>query len=409
MDRTDPATTRLLDGFPDPAWSVDDAGRAVAWNRAAEDVLGHRAGDVLGRDPGELLGPVPTASGPVRLRDAQGRPVPGSVLVWTAEGLRHATLRVADPDVGAVGRRLLEGLLAHVSDAVTTLDADGTVRSLNRAAEQVFGVRAADVVGHHVRVLTRFEDTDDYLLAMGRALRSGEAWHGVEVHLRTLAGRPLVLHTSATALSTPGGGYAGAVVVSRDVTPVRELERSLRAATSALRERATELARSTRSDALTGVAARGLLQERLAAALSAAAGDAGTVCVLAADLEGFRAVNESYGLATGDAVLTAFAAHLRSVLPPGATAGRLGADEFAVVLPGTGEPEAAAVARAVRDWTPPAPLPSRGRRPDDPDVGVTVALVRATAAECRSPFDTGVRSVLQRAEDAVAAGKGARG
>ncbi|GAB3457359.1 diguanylate cyclase [Kineococcus endophyticus] len=410
LDAQEAATARFLDGFPDPTWSVDPTGRLCAWNRAAESVLGLPASAALGRYPQEVLGTVPQETGPVDLRDADGRPVGGSAVLWSDGDLRHTSVRVCRGDVGVVSRRLLEGLLEHVGDAIVTVDVQGVVQLLNKGAERLYGVRAADLVGRHVRGLCRDDDgIEEYLDAVRRELVAGRTWSGVEVELVTAGGRSIVVESAATALFDGHGGYAGAVLVSRDVTPVRELEQSLRAATRALRDRAAQMAKATHRDALTGVAARSLLQERLSAALGAAADADEPVCVLAADLDGFRAVNDSYGLAAGDALLIAFAAHLRSALPPSATAGRLGADEFAVVLPGTGEEQAERIAAVVREWTPPAPLPARGRRADDRAVGVTVGVVRATPLECRSPFDTGVRSVLQRVEDAVARQKGGDG
>lgn len=404
LEQVDPAGG-VLDGFPDPAWSVDAAGRLTGWNPAAARTFGHAADEVRGRLAAEVLGPLPDAAGPVALRDRRGRPVHGSLVVWSGGGARHAALRPSGEDAGALDRRVLQGLLEHVSDAVVVVDAAGLVLSLNPGAERLYGVGAEEVLGQHAGALVRRVGTAGHLAAVHEALRAGRSWRGVEVELVTRAGREVLLDTAATPLLGPDGAYAGAILVHRDVTPVRELEQSLRAATRALRDRAAQMARATHRDALTGVAARSLLQERLAAALAAAAEEGGPVCVLAADLHGFRAVNDSYGLATGDALLIAFAAHLRAALPPSATAGRLGADEFAVVLPGVDREEAERVAAVVRAWAPPSPLPGRGRRGDDPDVGVTVGFVLATAQECRSPFDTGVRAVLQRAEDAVAAGQ----
>lgn len=405
LQRQDPAVTAVLQSYPDPAWTVDGQGLVAGWNRAAENLFGWTSSEVLGRCPRELLGLAPGGTGVQELRDAHSRPVHGTVISWAAGSHQHHALRVSTGDAGMVSRRLLEGLLEHVSDAIITVDPDGIVLSLNKGAERIYGVSAAETVGRHVDRVSRYDGAHEYLDSMRTALVAGGAWEGVEVQITTHAGRQVLIDTAATGLFDLAGTYCGAVLVSRDVTPVRELEQSLRAATRALRDRATQMAKATHRDALTGVAARSLLQERLASALAAAVDSDEPVCVLAADLDGFRAVNDSYGLATGDAILISFAAHLRSALPPSATAGRLGADEFAVVLPAVEVEEAERIARLVRSWTPPTPLPSRGRRTDDPDVGVTVGVVRATSLECRSPFDTGVRSVLQRAEAEVAAGK----
>jgi diguanylate cyclase (GGDEF)-like protein len=59
----------------------------------------------------------------------------------------------------------------------------------------------------------------------------------------------------------------------------------------------------------------------------------GTVVLL--DLDGFKAVNDTHGHATGDALLSAVAARLRAGLRRGEVAARLGGDEFALLLAGT--------------------------------------------------------------------------
>lgn len=415
----------FLTGFPDPTWSTDPAGVVLTWNPAAERVFGVPVAEAVGRPATALVGDVgPRPAGvpaPVRLEPPGRAPLRGTLTSWVqddapgadavpgSDDVVHHSLRVSLGVVGAVPRQPLEELLEHVSDSIVTIDADGTVLSLNQGAERMWGVGAADVVGRPVGEMIRHEPraTRDPS-SMAGALRGGHAWHGVELECTTRSGRRLLVDTSATPLVDAEGAHTGAVLVSRDVTPVRELEKSLRVASRALQHRTSQLVQASHRDLLTGVAGRSLLQERLAAELSSAVESGDPVAVLAADLDGFRAINDSYGLATGDAVLIAFAAHLRAQLPPSATAGRLGADEFAVVLPATTAQEAAVIADRIAGWTPPSPLPSRGRRTEDALVGVTLGVVQASVAECRSSFDTGVRSVLLRAEGVVSQTKAAR-
>lgn len=420
----DGTSAGFLAGFPDPTWTTDAEGLVLAWNPAAErtfavpaaSAVGRRALDLLGEGlrPGTLERTDVPAVAPVRFAQPGRVPVRGSLTTWFEDRdgsrLQHCSLRVTVGETVAVARRPLEELLEHVSDSIITVDPDGIVLSLNQGAERMWGVKTVDLVGRHVGGINRnsTRTTQDYLATMESTLRQGRTWHGVEMQCTTHAGRQLLVDSSATPLLDGAGSYAGAVLVSRDITPVRELEQSLRAATRALRDRASQLVQATHRDALTGVAGRSLLQERLAAELSAAVESGDPVSVLAADLDGFRAINDSYGLAAGDAVLIAFAAHLRSQLPPSATAGRLGADEFAVVLPGATAQDAAVIADRIAGWTPPTPLPTRGRRPEDDPVGVTLGVVQASLAECRSSFDTGVRSVLLRAESVVDQTKAAR-
>jgi diguanylate cyclase (GGDEF)-like protein len=76
------------------------------------------------------------------------------------------------------------------------------------------------------------------------------------------------------------------------------------------------------------------------------------VGIVVLDLDDFKAVSDSFGHATGDALLMSVAAQLGSVLPPGAVAARTGGDEFAVLLRAD---DGDAVRRAVRSMAEQAP------------------------------------------------------
>lgn len=85
-------------------------------------------------------------------------------------------------------------------------------------------------------------------------------------------------------------------------------------------------------DALTGLASRTLLLDRLASAL-AAAGPEGAVAVVRLNLDRFGAVNDRLGKDAGDKLLVAVGERLSGLVRGTDTLARLGADEFAVVLP----------------------------------------------------------------------------
>jgi diguanylate cyclase (GGDEF)-like protein len=101
---------------------------------------------------------------------------------------------------------------------------------------------------------------------------------------------------------------------------------------------------AARTDALTGLANRRALLERGVAVVAEAARRGRPTAVIAFDLDRFKEVNDRFGHPVGDAVLQAFAAAAVATLRAGDIAGRLGGEEFAVVLPETAAAEAATVA-----------------------------------------------------------------
>jgi diguanylate cyclase (GGDEF)-like protein/PAS domain S-box-containing protein len=93
-----------------------------------------------------------------------------------------------------------------------------------------------------------------------------------------------------------------------------------------------DLNRKATHDLLTGLPNRGLVLTRLAAALRSLRSEPGQVHVLFVDLDKFKAVNDLYGHAVGDRVLRAAAERMKAALRPADTIGRIGGDEFVVII-----------------------------------------------------------------------------
>ncbi len=160
-----------------------------------------------------------------------------------------------------------------------------------------------------------------------RALRGEE-----HTALSTLDG--IILETHWTPVFA-GGSVDSVVAVATDVTERHRAE-------VALQHQALH-------DALTGLPNRAFLNERLTEVMEAASRSGQPVALALIDLDRFKDVNDTMGHHVGDAVLQDIATRLRGVLREWDLVARFGGDEFAVLLPNTGEADARAIARRLTE------------------------------------------------------------
>lgn len=98
---------------------------------------------------------------------------------------------------------------------------------------------------------------------------------------------------------------------------------------AAWREANNELRYIASHDALTGLLNRGAFMQRLSARVTK---EQGRFCLLMLDIDRFKAVNDTYGHMTGDRALQALALRIQMHMQPSDFAGRLGGEEFAIVI-----------------------------------------------------------------------------
>lgn len=118
---------------------------------------------------------------------------------------------------------------------------------------------------------------------------------------------------------------------------------------SELREARDALCKQAQTDFLTGLPNRRHFLQQASRLLEAFMKRGEVVSLLMLDLDHFKNINDTYGHQTGDVVLRAVGRCLAGILRDVDRIGRLGGEEFGVLLPGLGAQEAAAVAQHLRE------------------------------------------------------------
>jgi diguanylate cyclase (GGDEF)-like protein len=191
------------------------------------------------------------------------------------------------------------------------------------------------------------------------------------------------------------GRVLGRILVVRDVSEQQErqaaverLNRQLAEQVEVIERLRAELAEEAVRDPLTGLHNRRHLDRVLVADL-ARRPRTGQLSLLVLDVDHFKSVNDRFGHAAGDTVLTSVAATLSAAVRTGDTAARLGGEEFVLVLPGAGRDQAVERAEQVRRQ-----VAAVRHVLDGDDVGVTVSI---GVAVC--PADGSDPAALLRAAD----------
>ncbi|WP_432570156.1 GGDEF domain-containing protein [Kineococcus sp. SYSU DK005] len=250
--------------------------------------------------------------------------------------------------------------------------AAGVVLQVNDTAVELLGHSRAALLGRDLYWLIAPEHLPAATAACA-AITSGAVDAVVhQTRLRCAGGRTSEVRLTTSRLQGASGSEPRLVVHLQDV--------------SAHEHRNRQLLHAAMHDPLTGLANRAKFLRDVHVALSRARRHERRVALLYLDLEHFKVVNDTHGHAAGDAVLRAFAAHLRAVLRPGDTPARLGGDEFAVVCEDTGLEQAQHIAARLASfqvrWPPQDPPP----RTATAEVCITV---RATIGIATTPDASG--------------------
>jgi diguanylate cyclase len=212
-------------------------------------------------------------------------------------------------DLQALYPKLIDLML----DTVFVVDKDDQIVFVSDSCEMLLGYRADELIGTPI---TDYMHPEDLAATRASILRVMNGLPHLDFRNRYIRKDGRVVHILWSARWSEEERVR--IGVARDVTSLRHAE--------------LELQFLAHHDPLTGLTNRSLFNDRLASGLRAARRHQRGLALLFLDLDGFKRINDDYGHAMGDRVLCAIARRLASCVRESDTVGRMGGDEFTVLL-----------------------------------------------------------------------------
>jgi len=200
------------------------------------------------------------------------------------------------------------------------LNEEGKIDLINPKGCEILGVRQEDAVGKDWFETFVASEEAESAKEMFREIISGrrEMVEYYENKVHTSDGELRIIAWHNAVLRDPHGRAIGTFSSGEDITKIRESEQ--------------EIERITHYDMLTKLPNRLLVGARLEHSIERADREQKKLALLYVDIDNFKDINESYGYETGDIIITQIAEKLGQIIRIDDTIGRIGGDEFVVIL-----------------------------------------------------------------------------
>ncbi len=258
-------------------------------------------------------------------------------------------------------------ILRMMPSACLVVDAEGIIQIANPSALAMFGFSEEELIGMPLRKLTELPKEALSLPAAGSPpLSYASEW-------QRKRGAPIAVSVSACKLTMGRQKSVGSIYIALDMTEQKKAQQELREAhdqleirvqertadlmsanerlksvTRALRDTSVRLKTMALLDPLTELLNRRGLEEILVREAARARREGTPMLAILVDLDDFKKINDTLGHAVGDLVLKETARCLKTSLRGTDQAGRIGGDEFMVLLPQTRAAEGVQVAEKLR-------------------------------------------------------------
>ena len=315
--------------------------RIVYANPAFCEMTGYSAAELLGQTPRILQGELTSPEVLQSLREClqADRFFRGSTINYRKDGRPYTVEWNISPvkdeagvtthyvsvqqDISAVTEaratnQLLAQALDATQDAVMIANAQGEIEFVNHGFELITGYSRVEALGQNPAMLKSGEHTEAFYGRLWAAIQSGQTFRAVFIN-RHKQGHLIHCEETVSPIRDAGGAVTHFVSVIRDQTARAHTEQTLR-------EQATR-------DPLTDLLNRRAGEWQLERAFLAAREGQKPFCLIMADVDHFKAINDTWGHPAGDQVLQRVAAVLRTGVRATDSVVRWGGEEFLLVLP----------------------------------------------------------------------------
>ncbi len=278
---------------------------------------------------------------------------------------------------------LLESLLENVDACIYTKDRARRYTYANAKMAMLVGREPQDVIGHTAEELVPAEIAANWRVLDEHVFATGTKQSGEQVSVLP-NGETRHFWVVQIPQRDSRGEIESLLGIATDFTQFYRLKE--------------ELARQATTDELTGVRNRRSLLETARQEFTRARRYGHPLSVLMLDIDHFKDINDRHGHDVGDRVLRAVADACRGELRDSDVLGRLGGEEFGVVLPNTSREGAMAVAERLRNCIDGLRLGGARGAHIAPKVSIGVACMHGASR---------IEAVLKRADQALYAAKAA--